>query len=376
MANVVERESRVNPNTWSAQTAIYSPEFEITNRDLVRLFKQTEVRTTTGRRVTQKDIVRRTGIDLRHSLQPLGEQLLFRAEIIPWMANQVAQEVIEKKGWEEVDCLFTSTSLPYRESLSRRVASYLWESSGIPVHEVFLDTHAECTSPVLIFHIIRENSEHFLRHPKIVIVASEYITSIASRLNMSLLSDGAAAIAFNYGDDLKVLGSAGKYFPELKHLIRAPIKKENLPPEGCLFFIDVEQPRGQIDNGENEVSGLQMEYGEIESGVLKWALQRDTFPPLIEESLRMAEIEADQVDLVIPHKANGRITKGLKELLPNYGIRAPIYSNIRHQGNAGSVSIIQATHEAKLRGRIKKGRHILYIGFGAGMLAVTAIVQM
>ena len=91
----------------------------------------------------------------------------------------------------------------------------------------------------MIFHIIRENSEHFLRHPKIVIVASEYITSIASRLNMSLLSDGAAAIAFNYGDDLKVLGSAGKYFPELKHLIRAPIKKENLPPEGCLFFIDV-----------------------------------------------------------------------------------------------------------------------------------------
>ncbi len=375
MAIAVESEPQVRTNIWSAQTAVYTPPFEIPNRGLVRYFRQTGLRTSSGKWPTQRAIIRRTGIDSRQSLQPLGEQPLIRAEIVPWMANQVAQAVVKKKGWQKVDCLFTSTSLPYRESLSLRVAKCLRES-GISVNEVFLDTYVECTSPALILHIIRENSDHFLRHPKIVIVASEYVTSVANGLNMSLPSDGAAAIAFDYGDDLKVLGSAGKYFPEFKHLIRGPVKKENLPPEGCLFFIDAEQPQGQIDNGENEVSGLQMEYGEIESGVLRWAIQRDTFPPLIEESLRMAGIEADQIDLVIPHRANGRITEGLKKLLPIYGITAPIYSNIRRHGNTASVSMIQATHEAKLRGRMKKGRHILYIGFGLGMFAVTAIVEV
>ena len=62
--------------------------------------------------------------------------------------------------------------------------------------------------------------------------------------------------------------------------------------------------------------------------------------------------------------------------MPKLGIDAEVYSNIENHGNTGAVSIPLAWHEANLEGKIKKGDHILLLGFGAGMTAAAAVVKV
>src|SRR3989344_4416607 len=130
-------------------------------------------------------------------------------------------------------------------------------AAGVEVVHVQRDFYAECTSPVWILNYIRENEGEF-DGKNILIVASEYVSPIGDDIHITLPSDAATAIAFTYGKDLSVLGSSMHYYPELRDLIRVSIMPEYEPPEGSLFFCDVEQPSAEKRLYGEEEYGLNL----------------------------------------------------------------------------------------------------------------------
>ncbi|MCZ6507244.1 MAG: ketoacyl-ACP synthase III [Acidobacteria bacterium] len=82
------------------------------------------------------------------------------------------------------------------------------------------------------------------------------------------------------------------------------------------------------------------------------------------EVLDKAGMTLDEVALVVPHQANGRILDAVAKRL---GLPAEkLYSNIRDYGNTGSASVPLALTQAREQGRIRKGDPVLLISFGAG----------
>ena len=81
--------------------------------------------------------------------------------------------------------------------------------------------------------------------------------------------------------------------------------------------------------------------------------------------LHSAGLSADDVDLVIPHQANQRITEAVASKL-NVDM-SKVYSNIAVHGNTSSASIPIALDECVEAGRVKEGDVVLLTSFGGGV---------
>lgn len=81
--------------------------------------------------------------------------------------------------------------------------------------------------------------------------------------------------------------------------------------------------------------------------------------------LDQARMTVNDIDLLVPHQANMRITDAVSERL---GFPAEkIYANIARIGNTSSASIPIALDECAKAGRLHKGNVIMFISFGAGV---------
>ena len=96
--------------------------------------------------------------------------------------------------------------------------------------------------------------------------------------------------------------------------------------------------------------------------VFKHAIQK--FPAAIYEALEDAKCTLDDVDLVIPHQANKRITEAIQHKL-NLPTEK-VYSNIERYGNTTAASIPIALREAYEEGLIKEGSLVCTVAFGSG----------
>jgi 3-oxoacyl-[acyl-carrier-protein] synthase-3 len=82
------------------------------------------------------------------------------------------------------------------------------------------------------------------------------------------------------------------------------------------------------------------------------------------EMLEKAGCSVDDVDLVVPHQANQRITDAVASRL---GVAdEKVYSNIAEHGNTSSASIPIALDECIEAGKIKEGDLVLLTAFGGG----------
>jgi len=81
--------------------------------------------------------------------------------------------------------------------------------------------------------------------------------------------------------------------------------------------------------------------------------------------LRDANLNAEELNLIIPHQANQRITDALRVRLEVP--ESKVYSNINRVGNTSSASIPICLDECARGGKIKKGDLILMCAFGAGV---------
>jgi 3-oxoacyl-[acyl-carrier-protein] synthase-3 len=91
------------------------------------------------------------------------------------------------------------------------------------------------------------------------------------------------------------------------------------------------------------------------------------------EMLEKAGRRIEEVDVVIPHQANQRITEAVAERL---GVPLDkVYSNIAWTGNTSSASIPIALDECLQSGKIKEGDLVLLTAFGGGVTWGASVIQ-
>ncbi len=106
--------------------------------------------------------------------------------------------------------------------------------------------------------------------------------------------------------------------------------------------------------------------------VFKWAIR--TLKETIGLVLGASGMALDDVDLVVFHQANMRIIDAAVDVLgmpPN-----KVFNNLDRYGNTSSASIPLALDEAYRKGRIRRGNHVLFSGFGAGLTWGTVLLRL
>jgi 3-oxoacyl-[acyl-carrier-protein] synthase-3 len=96
-------------------------------------------------------------------------------------------------------------------------------------------------------------------------------------------------------------------------------------------------------------------------------------PQVIHEVLDEAGLTLDQVDMVIPHQANLRISEMVQRKLglPD----EKMYNNIMRYGNTTAASIPIALSEAVDEGKIERGDLVAFTAFGSGFTWGGALVR-
>src|SRR5690606_20749806 len=105
--------------------------------------------------------------------------------------------------------------------------------------------------------------------------------------------------------------------------------------------------------------------------VFKNAIQR--FSEVIMEGLKENGLEVKDIDMLIPHQANLRISQFIQQKfkLPD----DKVYNNIQKYGNTTAASIPIALTEAWEEGKIKHGDTIVLAAFGSGFTWASAIIE-
>ena len=105
--------------------------------------------------------------------------------------------------------------------------------------------------------------------------------------------------------------------------------------------------------------------------VFKHAVVR--FEEVIMEALKANGLEKSDIDLLIPHQANLRISQFVQKRLelPDENI----YNNIMHVGNTTAASIPIALSEAWEQGLIKSGDLVCLAAFGSGFTWASALIR-
>ncbi len=105
--------------------------------------------------------------------------------------------------------------------------------------------------------------------------------------------------------------------------------------------------------------------------VFKHAVGR--MPEAVEEALAANGLTAADLDLVIPHQANLRITQMVQRRL---GLpEEKVVSNIDRYGNTTAATIPIALAEAVRDGRLTRGDLLCMVAFGSGFTWGSALVR-
>jgi 3-oxoacyl-[acyl-carrier-protein] synthase-3 len=124
-----------------------------------------------------------------------------------------------------------------------------------------------------------------------------------------------------------------------------------------------------IDNdGKNDQAIYPYMNGTF---VFKHAVTR--FPQVIGEALIKNNLQSTDIDLLIPHQANLRISQFVQKKM---GLsNDQVFNNIQKYGNTTAASIPIALAEAKQAGKVKEGDLICLAAFGSGFTWASALIR-
>ena len=97
------------------------------------------------------------------------------------------------------------------------------------------------------------------------------------------------------------------------------------------------------------------------------------FPETINESLEFNGLTSEDIDLLVPHQANLRISDMIQKKmgLPDN----KVFNNIQKYGNTTAASIPICLSEAKKEGRINNNDLVVCAAFGAGFLWGSTVIK-
>jgi len=96
-------------------------------------------------------------------------------------------------------------------------------------------------------------------------------------------------------------------------------------------------------------------------------------PEVVEEALRCHGLLPADIDLLIPHQANQRISEMVRRRLGLPEER--VVSNIDRYGNTTAATIPIALAEAVRDGRLSRGNLLALVAFGSGFTWGSALVR-
>ena len=175
-----------------------------------------------------------------------------------------------------------------------------------------------------------------------------------------IFGDGAGAVVLTREEDNSKgilsthLHSEGAHAEELSLIA---------PGMGKRWVLDILK-----DNDPNDVSYFPHMNGQF---VFKNAVVR--FSEVIMEGLKANNLEVTDIDMLIPHQANLRISQFIQS---KFRLRDDqIYNNIMKYGNTTAASIPIALTEAWEQGKIKEGDIVVLAAFGSGFTWGSAIIR-
>ncbi|MBF9220470.1 3-oxoacyl-ACP synthase III family protein [Hymenobacter ruricola] len=135
----------------------------------------------------------------------------------------------------------------------------------------------------------------------------------------------------------------------------------------------VKEPSSNRDNRADYVVANKQDLYPFMNGqnVFKHAVVR--FPQVIKEALDQNGYQPSDVNMLIPHQANLRITQYVQQKMGLSDDK--VYSNIQRYGNTTAASVPIALSEAVQEGRIKRGDLVCLAAFGSGFTWASALIK-
>lgn len=320
----------------------YVPEQVVTNKDLEKIMDTSD-----------EWIRERTGIVERRYFQ----------EGIDTTANmgaEAARRALKKAGLEakDIDMIIFATLSP----------DYVFPGSGVLLQRELglkeipaLDVRNQCSGFIYALSV----GDQFVKtgmYDNVLVVGSEIHSSgldfsTRGRGVSVIFGDGAGAAVLTPSESSERgilsthLHADGEFAEELAVLDPGSNKKERLTHE-------------MIDSGQI--------YPYMNGNmVFKHAVTR--FPEVIQEALQKNGYKPEDIDMLIPHQANLRITSYIQQKM---GLPAErVFSNIHKYGNTTAASVPIALSEALEEGRIKEGDLVCLAAFGSGFTWASALIR-
>ena len=175
-----------------------------------------------------------------------------------------------------------------------------------------------------------------------------------------IFGDGSGAAVLSREEDLTKgilsthLHSEGQHAEEL--IVKAP-------GMGGRWITDI-----LADNDPDDESYFPYMNGQF---VFKNAVVR--FSEVINEGLQANDLQVSDIDMLIPHQANLRISQFIQKKFNLTDDQ--VYNNIQKYGNTTAASIPIALTEAWEQGKIKSGDTVVLAAFGSGFTWGSAIIK-
>ena len=329
------------PNPYISGTGFYLPPHIVTNDDLSSYMDTTD-----------EWIQERTGIKERRYVEKgVGPSDL---------AIPATEQALEAAGLKvsDIEFIIFATSTP--DFYAPGSGCVLQEKMGF--NEIgALDIRVQCSGFIYGLSI----AEQYIRtgtFKNILLIGAE-VQSTAMNLTDEgrdtaiIFGDGAGAAIISATEENRGIlsthmHSEGKYLKEL--WLEAPASNAGYP----------RITGKQLDERKQY---LKMNGKEV----FRHAVTR--FPEVINEALEANSLTTENIDLLIPHQANLRITQMVQKRL---GLSDDqVFSNIHKYGNTTAATIPIALAEAFNEGRIKEGDLLVLAAFGAGFTWASAIMK-
>ena len=329
------------PNPYISGTGFYLPPRIVTNDELSSYMDTTD-----------EWIQERTGIKERRYVEKgVGPSDL---------AIPATEQALKAAGLtvSDIDFIIFATSTP--DFYAPGSGCVLQEKMGF--NEIgALDIRVQCSGFIYGLSI----AEQYIRtgnFKNILLIGAE-VQSTAMNLTDEgrdtaiIFGDGAGAAIISATEENKGIlsthmHSEGKYLKEL--WLEAPASNAGHP----------RITREVLDEGKQY---LKMNGKEV----FRHAITR--FPEVINEALEANNLTSENINLLIPHQANLRITQMVQKRL---GLsNDQVFSNIHKYGNTTAATIPIALAEAFNEGRINDGDLVVLAAFGAGFTWASAVIK-
>ncbi len=323
----------------------YVPENVVTNDDLSKLMDTSD-----------EWIQERTGIQQRH-------HALRGSDTTTSMGVKASLKAIEaaKINKEEIDFIVFATLSPdfYFPGCGVLVQKEL----GLPTVGA-LDIRNQCSGFIYALSVADQYIKTGMYKNILVIGAetqSPALDMTTRGRNMAVLfGDGAGAAIVSRSDDPERgilsthLHSQGEYAEQLAMIT---------PGVGTKWVTEL-----LAENDPDDVSYYPNMNGQF---VFKNAVVR--FAEVIEEGLKSNGLSHKDINMLIPHQANLRISQFVQHQFKLTDEQ--IFNNIMKYGNTTAASIPIALTEALQQGKIKDGDLVVLAAFGSGFTWASAIIR-